>query len=119
MRLSHKKLIFLTVIPFILLTPLIAQAIRINNPLGEGVTILDVVVRVIKALFGFTAIMALLNFVIAGIGILLSRGDAEKLRKNRDNLIWTTVAIILFFAAYAILSFVFQVITGEKYPPPK
>jgi hypothetical protein len=119
MRSFYKKLISYILTPSLFLFPLIAQAIRINNPLGEGVTILDVVVRVIKALFGFTAIMALLNFVIAGIGILLSRGDAEKLRKNRDNLIWTTVAIILFFAAYAILSFVFQVITGEKYPPPK
>ena len=66
-----------------LFLPLAALAvpIKISDPIGAG-SPLEIYARVIKAFLGTVGIFALLNFVIAGVGLIASRGNPEAVKKN-------------------------------------
>lgn len=87
-----------------LFLPSFALAIRFPDPLNVTDPF-EVFARVIKGLLGIVGVWAFLNFTLAGIGILTSRGDSQKLEKNKENLKWTVVGIALLFASYAIVSY--------------
>src|SRR3989338_7869332 len=106
---SRAKQIFLSIV--FLFTPLTTSAIRFPSPIGEADPY-EIVARVIKAFLGLVGVAALLNFVIAGIGLINSRGNAEKVKKHQENLVWTIIGITILFAGYAILSYFFQQLAG-------
>ncbi len=88
-----------------------ALAIELPDPIDPnrtGVTLVDVFARVIRAILGVVGAIALLNFAIAGLGLIWSRGNPESVKKHRDNLTWTLLGIIILFASYAAIKYVFQ-----------
>jgi len=90
--------------------PLSSYAFKISDPLNAQGPF-EIAARIIQAILGVVGAVALLNFIIAGIGIIISRGDAQKLKAHRDNLLWTSIGIALIFASYALLSFFLENIT--------
>ena len=112
MKKLTKKNILYILIAF-LAPPLTASAIRLPDPLGADDP-LEIFARIIKAFLGFVGIIALISFVIAGIGLIISQGKAEKIEEHKKNLLWTVVGIFLIFASYAILSFVLDRLSGAS-----
>lgn len=109
MKLSKRTIIIVSVI--LILIPLLARAIELPDPIDPdrtGVTLADVFARIIRAILGIVGVIALLNFAVAGLGLIWSRGNPESVKKHRDNLTWTLIGIIILFSAYAIIKYAFQ-----------
>ncbi|MBU1037107.1 pilin [Patescibacteria group bacterium] len=81
----------------------------LENPLGsESLTAIDIYARLIYAFMGFTGILALIMFILGGFQWMTAGGNAEKIKKGRDTLIWAVLGLVIIFASYAILRAVFQ-----------
>jgi len=104
-RLLIKKTKSFFLIAGILGVPAVAEAIRIIDPLGAD-SPLEIFARVIQGSLGVVGVWTLLNFTIAGIGILTSGGNPQKLEKNKENLKWTTIGLALLFGSYVVVSYV-------------
>lgn len=105
-------IILISLLCFFLTLSLPVLAVKLQNPLGDidGFTLFS---RILQAVLGFVGVLALLNFVIAGIRLLTSQGKPEAIKSARDNMLWTVIAIVLLFGSYTILSFVISTLTGK------
>lgn len=81
-------------------------AVILENPLGDTVDIVDVIARVIKTIFAFTGILALLQFIYGGLLWMTSSGNQEKITKGKNTLLWAILGIIVVFMSYAFVRFV-------------
>ena len=91
--------------------PFTAFAIKILDPLNAK-SPTEVFARVIQGFLGIVGVFALLNFVLAGVGLITSRGNPEKVQKHKENLIWTIMGIALLFGSYAIINYVLDKLSG-------
>jgi len=97
--------------------PLIAKAADLPtdnhplNPLGsDSVAGPDLYGRLIKFFLGLMGMAALFFMIFGGFTLLISRGNAEKIKQGKDTIMWAVVGIIVAFASYALLRFVIEVI---------
>jgi type IV secretory pathway VirB2 component (pilin) len=112
---KNKKHIAL-VVCIALLAPLFVFAVKLPDPLNASAP-LEIFARVVQGFLGIVGAFALLNFIIAGVGLIASRGNPEKVQKHKENLIWTIIGIILLFTAYAIVAFVIERLTTATLTP--
>ncbi|KKT35528.1 MAG: hypothetical protein UW24_C0007G0018 [Parcubacteria group bacterium GW2011_GWA2_44_12] len=87
------------------------RAVLLCNPLSPDcgeILPFELMARIVKALLGFVGILSLVNFVIAGMTFIWSRGSEKQVSQARDNLIWTTIGIVTIFSSYAVLSFIIE-----------
>ncbi len=108
---KNTNVIFAAAALFFLLTPFAASAIKLIDPINAG-SALEIYARVIKAFLVTLGVFALLNFVIAGMGIVASQGNPEKIKKHKDNMLWTIIGIMILLGSYAILAFVLDRLSG-------
>jgi hypothetical protein len=101
---KNKFTLYISITISLILIPAVAFAIKFPDPLNAR-TPLELFARVIQALLGFVGVWALLNFTIAGIGIITAQGVSEKIERNKETLKWTVIGIGLIFGAYAIISY--------------
>ena len=83
---------------------------RLTDPLNLGGEIDNLWIRIIEALLGFVAIASLVTFVYAGFMFLISTGNAEKVKKAKDTIVYAILGIFLSIASYSILSFIFKIL---------
>lgn len=67
---------------------------------------------IIKAVFGLVGSIALAMFVYGGLMWLTSGGNAEKVKKGRDVLVWAVIGLAVIFGSYAIVDFVLSTLGG-------
>ncbi len=70
--------------------------------------------RISRALIMVVGAVAFLFFVVGGFYWIFSFGNEEKVKRGRDIMAWSLVGIVVAFSAYAILQFVFSVLTTVK-----
>lgn len=85
------------------------QTTELDNPLGTT-SVPEIVGRVIKAFLGIIGTISLVIFIYAGFILLTSKGSPDKIKTGQSAIVWASLGILLVFAAYAILKFVFNVI---------
>lgn len=85
---------------------------RLVNPLGVGITVPQIIGRIIKAILGISGSLALAFFVWGGFLWLTSGGSADKIEQGKRTLVWATLGLALIFGAYAITDFVIKAISG-------
>jgi len=83
----------------------------LSNPLGTNYSIPELVGMIIKYILGLVGTLSLLMFIWAGFMWLTAQGNPDKVKKGRDTMLWAIVGLIIVFSSYAILSYVFKVIT--------
>jgi hypothetical protein len=62
----------------------------------------------INALFGIAGSIALAMYVWGGVLWLTSAGEAKKVDQGKGVIQWTTLGIIMMFAAYTLVSYLFS-----------
>lgn len=72
------------------------------NPLGTT-SIESFVGRVIRIVLSMAGIAAFLMFIWGGILWMTSAGNADRIQKGKDTLIWATIGLVVLFTAYAIV----------------
>lgn len=82
---------------------------ELDNPLGsQNMIISEVVGKVIKAFLGIIGTISLIMFIYGGFLMLTSAGKAEQIKKGQQTLVWASLGILVVFASYAILKFIFS-----------
>ena len=66
---------------------------------------MKLLMNVANYLFGFIGALALLFFVYGGFTLILSQGNAEKVKKGFGIMSAAAIGIIIAFGAYALISF--------------
>ena len=107
----YKARFFLILITLLLMVALPIMAQELENPLGsQNPQPQDLYGRLIFAFMGITGIIALLMFIIGGFQWMTAGGNAEKVKKGRDTLMWAVFGLIVIFSSYAILREIFNVL---------
>lgn len=85
----------------------------LRNPLGTNDPN-ELVGRIIKNVLGIVGSLALLMFVVGGLMWMLSAGSEQRVKKGKDILTWASLGLVIIFTSYAILKFVFEVLTKTE-----
>ncbi len=87
--------------------PALAQAL--DNPLGNNVLgPQELYGRLIFSFMGITGVIALLMFLVGGFQWMTAAGNAERVKKGRDTLMWAILGLVVIFSSYAILRTIFE-----------
>lgn len=84
---------------------------QLENPLGAGADIPEIIARVIKAVLGLVGSIGLLMFIYGGFLWLTAGGSEQRVKNGREVLVWATLGLLVIFSAYAILNFVLGALT--------
>ncbi len=85
-----------------------AKSGSLDNPIAPG-SIEQLIGRIIKAFLGIIGSISLLIFVYGGFILLTSQGNSSKIKTGQDTLVYASIGILVVFASYALLNFVFNV----------
>lgn len=81
----------------------------LDNPLGSSdLTPTQIYGRLIYAFMGATGALALVMFLIGGFQWMTAAGNAERVKKGRDTLMWAVLGLVVIFSSYAILRAVLE-----------
>lgn len=64
---------------------------------------------VIRGLMGVIGSIALVMIIYGGVLWMTARGNSEQTSKAKSTVVWATLGIVLIFASYALVNFVFEI----------
>ena len=105
------SLLFLSAVNFVF-----AADDKLTNPLCGGqanCTLPSIIGRVIKNLMGLLGSIALVMFLYGGFLWLTAAGNETKVTKGKDTLIWAALGLVLIFASYSLVNFIFTALTNK------
>ena len=82
------------------------------NPVGDGEETIDPnaagnrLTSILNAVIGSLGIVAVIVIVIGGILYMTSSGDAGKVKKAKDTILYGIIGLVICALAYAIVNFV-------------
>ncbi|PIR76530.1 MAG: hypothetical protein COU32_01550 [Candidatus Magasanikbacteria bacterium CG10_big_fil_rev_8_21_14_0_10_42_10] len=76
--------------------------------------LLQLAINIGTYMLGLIGSVALLFFVYGGLMMILSMGNAERVKKGRDILVAAIVGIVIAFSAYALINFVLDALNVSK-----
>jgi hypothetical protein len=102
-------------------TPCPGGVCKLDNPLNpNGITDgsqIDspqkLIGIVINSVLGVVGSIALLMFIYGGLTWMTSSGNAEKVKKGRDIILWSAIGLVVIFSAYALTRFVLSTIVKQ------
>jgi uncharacterized BrkB/YihY/UPF0761 family membrane protein len=68
--------------------------------------------NIINFILGFVGTIALVLFIYGGFTWMLSAGAPAKVKKGKDIIVWSIIGLFVVFAAYILVRFVIQGVTG-------
>lgn len=88
-------------------TPLSKYADQLNKLKVDNVQ--DLIGIIVRGVMGVIGTVALVMMLYGGITWMTARGNSESTQKARDTILWAGLGIILIFASYALVDFVFEI----------
>jgi len=123
-----KKLLFIFLFSFLILTPFAVSLAQTppQPPAGDATTpcptCLDnplcpsnkpnctspqiLIGTIINAVLGVVGSLALLMFIYGGLTWMTSGGSAEKVKKGRDIIIWSAIGLAIIFMSYGLVRYI-------------
>lgn len=75
----------------------------------------EVIVNIITGVVGILGVVAAIFIVVGGVNYMTSAGDAGKLKKAKDTILYAVIGLIISVLAFAIVNFVIRgVIEGSS-----
>ncbi len=85
------------------------NTVKLTNPLSSDDPAI-IIGNVIKGILGLTGVLALAAFVAGGVMWMTSGGNADRVKKGRDILVWAVIGLFIVFSSYSILKYVFDIL---------
>ena len=80
---------------------------------GSQQTAENVVTNVLKAIIAILGIVAVIFIVIGGVGYMTSSGDAGKVKKAKDTILYAVIGLVICALAFAIVNFAASIINDS------
>jgi len=90
----------------------IPDPIRVPNPVNAE-SIPQLSGDMTKGLLGVTGAIALFMMVWGGIVWMTSNGNAERVKRGKDTLLWSILGLVIIFMSYVVIRFVFTLIDPQ------
>lgn len=90
----------------------LADEVELDDPLGKR-NIPLIISGIITHVLGIVGALALLMFIWGGLIWMTAAGNPEKVKKGTNTLVWATIGLVVIFASYVILKFIFDVLTRK------
>ena len=71
----------------------------------------DVIIGILNAIIGAASIVAVVFIVIGGINYMTSSGDATKVKKAKDTILYACIGLIVCALSFAIVNWVIKAIS--------
>ncbi len=82
-------------------------AATIPNAVGDGKgDLVNSITGIINAVIAVLGIVAVVVIIIGGIGYMTSSGDAGKVKKAKDTILYGVIGLVIVVLAFAIVNFV-------------
>ena len=92
-----------------ILTHIAANTIKIDEVgtnYGSGNSLETTVINIINTVVGVLALVAVIVIIIGGINYMTSAGDAGKVKKAKDTILYGVIGLVVCVLAFAIVNFV-------------
>lgn len=88
--------------------------INVNGNLagGNGDNLKNAVIGIINGIVAVLGLVAVVVIIIGGINYMTSAGDAGKVKKAKDTILYGVIGLIICVLAFAIVNFVIANIIG-------
>jgi len=90
--------------------PLISRAATLSPFTSADIP--SLIGNILRVALGFTGVVALIMIIYGGFLWLTSGGNADRVKKGRDTLVWAILGLALIFGAYAIVNTVVGGVIG-------
>ena len=80
---------------------------------GTSGDLKDTVITIINVVIGMLGIIAVVVIILGGIGYMTSSGDAGKVKKAKDTILYGIIGLIICILSAAIVNFVIAKVIGE------
>ena len=130
----HKKLIKYFIIPLLFAVPILSTLTpslafakdacdttidpELSKAFGCDTTQADqlptVIVGIIKGIIVVCGTVAVVYMIIGGVDIMTSTGDANKVKKGKDTIIYAAIGIVICALAFAAVDWVIGSILEQK-----
>ena len=86
---------------------------KINN-VGpdEGTNLIGSIIDILNVVIGVLGIIAVIVIIIGGIQYMTSTGDAGKVKKAKDTILYGVIGLIVCILAFAIVNFIIANVAG-------
>ena len=85
------------------------------NLVGDkGNTLWDDIKNIINAVIGVLGIVCVIVIIIGGINYMTSSGDAGKVKKAKDTILYGVIGLVICVLAFAIVNFVISNILSQS-----
>lgn len=85
---------------------------RANGCTSDAPELQNVVVNIINAIVGALGLVAVIFIVVGGVNFMTSSGDAGKVQKAKNTILYATIGLVICVLAFAIVNFVITGILG-------
>jgi hypothetical protein len=91
------------------------KCVTLDNPLASKATEVTVIIgKIIQFALGLMGSVTLFMFVWGGFSWLTSGGNAEKIKKGSQTMIWAAIGVMLVLSSYIILTTYLDYLTGRS-----
>lgn len=73
---------------------------------GNGSELQSAVISIINAVVGVLALVCVIVIIIGGVNYMTSSGDAGKVKKAKDTILYGVIGLVVCVLAFAIVNFV-------------
>ena len=83
------------------------------DPVGDGNDDLTVnITNILNVIIGVLGILAVIVIIFGGVQYMTSTGDAAKVKKAKDTILYGVIGLIIVILAFAIVNFVINNVNG-------
>ena len=88
---------------------------NMNAPkeIGGKTNLEEAVVGIVNGVVGALAIVCVVVIIIGGVNYMTSSGDAGKVKKAKDTILYGVIGLVVCVLAFAIVNFVITNIIGK------
>ncbi len=88
-------------------------AATINTVGDEGGDLDTKIIDILNAVIAVLGIVAVIVIIIGGVGYMTSSGDAGKVKKAKDTILYGVIGLVIVALSFAIVNFVIGNIIGS------
>ena len=77
---------------------------NVNN--GSGAELSNAVINIINGVIAVLGLVAVVIIIIGGVQYMTSSGDAGKVKKAKDTILYGIIGLVVCILAFAIVNFV-------------
>lgn len=79
---------------------------KVPDTVGNDNNFKENLIAILNAIIGVLGIVAVVVIIIGGVGYMTSGGDAGKVKKSKDTILYGLIGLIIVALSFAIVNFV-------------